>query len=40
MISLLAGLQGISGDLYEAAAVDGANWFQQFLHVTLPSCGR
>jgi multiple sugar transport system permease protein len=36
MISLLAGLQGISGDLYEAAAVDGANPVQRFLHVTLP----
>nr|MDT0662186.1 sugar ABC transporter permease [Micromonospora sp. DSM 115978] len=36
MISLLAGLQGIPGDLYEAAAVDGTNWFQRFRHVTLP----
>lgn len=36
MISLLAGLQGISGELYEAAAVDGASWLQRFLHVTLP----
>jgi multiple sugar transport system permease protein len=36
MISLLAGLQGISADLYEAAAVDGASAFQQFRHVTLP----
>lgn len=36
MISLLAALQGISGDLYEAAAVDGTNWFQRFVHVTLP----
>jgi multiple sugar transport system permease protein len=36
MISLLAGLQGIPNDLYEAAAVDGTNWFQRFLHVTLP----
>lgn len=36
MISLLAGLQGISADLYEAAAVDGANPVQRFLHVTLP----
>ena len=36
MISLLAGLQGISADLYEAAAVDGANAFQKFLHVTIP----
>jgi multiple sugar transport system permease protein len=36
MISLLAGLQGIAPDLYEAAAVDGANPVQRFLHVTLP----
>ncbi|MFD0516578.1 carbohydrate ABC transporter permease [Paractinoplanes durhamensis] len=36
MISLLAGLQGIPKDLYEAAAVDGTNWFQRFRHVTLP----
>jgi multiple sugar transport system permease protein len=37
MVSLLAGLQGISRDLYEAAAVDGASWFRRFFHVTLPS---
>lgn len=37
MVSLLAGLQGISPDLYEAAAVDGASWFRRFFHVTLPS---
>lgn len=36
MISLLAGLQGIPADLYEAAAVDGTNWWQRFVHVTLP----
>jgi multiple sugar transport system permease protein len=36
MISLLAALQGIPQDLYEAAAVDGTNWFQRFRHVTLP----
>jgi multiple sugar transport system permease protein len=36
MISLLAALQGISADLYEAAAVDGTNGFQRFAHVTLP----
>ena len=36
MISLLAGLQGIPADLYEAAAVDGTNWFQRFFYVTLP----
>jgi multiple sugar transport system permease protein len=36
MVSLLAGLQGIPHDLYEAATVDGANWRQRFIHVTLP----
>ena len=36
MISLLAGLQGISKDLYEAATIDGANGFQKFLHITIP----
>ncbi|MBA2451247.1 MAG: sugar ABC transporter permease [Chloroflexi bacterium] len=35
-ISLLAGLQTISQDMYEAAAIDGANAFQRFRHVTLP----
>ncbi len=37
MIYFLAGLQGIRQELYEAAAVDGANWWQAFIHVTLPS---
>ena len=36
MISILAGLQGISGNLYEAAAIDGASPVQQFFHITLP----
>jgi multiple sugar transport system permease protein len=36
MIILLAGLQAIPRELYEAAAVDGAGTLQQFLHVTLP----
>jgi multiple sugar transport system permease protein len=36
MISLLAGLQGIPADLYEAATVDGANGVQRFFNVTLP----
>jgi multiple sugar transport system permease protein len=36
MISLLAGLQGISADLYEAASVDGASAFQKFRNVTIP----
>jgi len=33
---LLAGLQVIPGDLYEAAEVDGANQLQQFWKITLP----
>jgi multiple sugar transport system permease protein len=33
---LLAGLQGISKELYEAAAIDGATGWKAFLHVTLP----
>jgi ABC-type sugar transport system permease subunit len=33
---LLAGLQGIPDDLYEAASVDGATAWQKFRHVTLP----
>jgi len=35
-ISFLAGLQTISPELYEAAAIDGANGWQRFWHVTLP----
>lgn len=35
-IILLAGLQGISADLYEAAKLDGANGWKSFLHVTIP----
>jgi cellobiose transport system permease protein len=32
----LAGMQSIPKDLYEAAAIDGANRWHQFLHVTIP----
>jgi multiple sugar transport system permease protein len=35
-ISLLAGLQTIPTDLYEAARVDGASRWQQFREITLP----
>jgi multiple sugar transport system permease protein len=35
-ITLLAGLQTIPADLYEAAAIDGATGVQRFLYVTLP----
>lgn len=36
-IILLAGMQGISADLYEAASIDGANRWQQFRHITIPN---
>ena len=32
----LAGLKAIDRELYDAAAVDGANAWQRFLHITLP----
>ena len=35
-ITLLAGLQTISPDLYEAAAIDGASTVQRFRYITLP----
>jgi multiple sugar transport system permease protein len=35
-ISLLAGLQTIPNDLYEAASIDGAHAVNRFRHVTLP----
>ena len=36
MVILLAGLQGIPEELYEAAALDGAGSWHRFRHVTLP----
>ena len=39
MIILMAGLQAIPADLYEAARIDGASAWQQFRHITLPALG-
>lgn len=36
-MNILAGMQSISAELYEAAEIDGAGTFQRFLFVTLPS---
>ncbi len=36
MVIYLGSLQSISGDLYEAASVDGANGLQKFWHITIP----
>ena len=36
MVSLLAGLQGIPDELYEAATIDGAGGVQTFRYITIP----
>ncbi|MDQ2807140.1 MAG: sugar ABC transporter permease [Chloroflexota bacterium] len=36
MLILLAGLQGVPTDIYEAATIDGANGVQRFFRVTIP----
>ncbi len=36
MIIILAGLQGIPNDYYEAATIDGANAFHKFVNITVP----
>jgi arabinogalactan oligomer/maltooligosaccharide transport system permease protein len=37
MVAFLGGLQAVPADLLEAAEMDGANPWQRFFHVTLPS---
>lgn len=39
MLIFIAGLQNIPDDLYDAADLDGANWWHRFRHVTLPMLG-
>ena len=36
MVSLLAGLQGVPDELYEAASIDGTNDWQRFIYITIP----
>ena len=36
-LMILAGLQGIPGDLYEAADIDGATGWKKLIYVTIPS---
>jgi len=36
MIILLAGMQGVPTELYEAATVDGASWLRQFRSISIP----
>lgn len=37
IIIYLSGLQSIPKDLYEAAKIDGANFWQKLIHITIPS---
>jgi multiple sugar transport system permease protein len=37
VISFLAALQNVPHELYEAAAIDGANTWHRFRHITMPS---
>ncbi len=39
MVILLAGLQAIPRELYEAARIDGASPWRQLVHITLPALG-
>jgi raffinose/stachyose/melibiose transport system permease protein len=36
LVYFMAALQTVPRELYDAAAVDGANWFQRVRHITLP----
>ncbi len=36
MLLFFASLKAVSKQLYEAASIDGANFFQKFVHITLP----
>jgi multiple sugar transport system permease protein len=40
MMLLMAGMQGIPGELYEAAEVDGATWWDKERRITLPLLRR
>jgi multiple sugar transport system permease protein len=40
MVILLVGMQAIPQDLYEAAKLDGARWWQQTLFITIPMMRR
>jgi raffinose/stachyose/melibiose transport system permease protein len=37
MVIFLGALQSVPKDLYESAAIDGSNFFQNIIHITMPS---
>lgn len=36
MLTLMAGMQGVPTEVYEAAVIDGANGWQRFINITIP----
>jgi multiple sugar transport system permease protein len=40
MMLLVSGMQGIAGEIYESAEVDGASWWNRELHITVPMLRR
>ncbi len=36
-IYFLSAMSGIDAGMYDAAGIDGASWWQKFLHITVPS---
>jgi multiple sugar transport system permease protein len=36
MLTLMAGMQGVPSEIYEAAVIDGANGWQRFWQITIP----
>jgi len=36
MLTLMAGMQGVPSEIYEAAVIDGANGWQRFRNITIP----
>jgi multiple sugar transport system permease protein len=40
MLLMLAGIQSVGADIYEAATIDGANYWRRVLHITLPLTAR
>ncbi len=36
MLTMLAGMQGVPNEIYEASMIDGANGLQRYWHITLP----
>ena len=37
MVLFFVAMQGVPGDLYESAIIDGAGPFQRFIHITIPN---